>query len=652
MELLSFGLASIVAILPLGVGGLILRLVCPEMKGDLMLGLAGLIGLGAIGTLFGMLFLIPGAVAMWPVILVCVACGICTALWFKGLPKHPVPKNPKPVFDVTMILTCCVMLLGLIALVGVITPSTSLDWDSLAYHLAVPQLWIQAKHASSISFIHHSNFPGAVDSWFTVGELIGGQTAAKSFTLWFTVYGCIAVIGFIRERFSTATAWLCQIVFASIPMVMWESGTAYIDVANGLFAGFGFVFAAQHIEKREKGDLVLAAVLLSLAAGSKYTGLQAIFIASLVVLLLINKSDKLGAVKMGGLATVLSSFWYIKNWILVSNPVYPFFYSVFGGKNWDTFNGQIYSEEQKTFGYQGAMNFGQSVLGLVTSPGRFTNPQPAVGNGFAFVTLGFAVVAGAAIGIVKGLVSKFDKALGLMILIQLLAWFALSQQSRYILTLVVPMLYFVAQALEWKPMSKLVMGIVGLQVLASIWVSTNSTSLFAERLPVLIGALTRDEYLGGFKRDDGSEASGHVETYVLSKYIDSDPSVMKVGLFDEVFGYYLNKPYFWATPGHTTEMDYAHITTADDFVANLKKLGLSHAYITDKWIHNTEEEPLFLRVTGLGGETPVPYTSVERAERMKDQRTKWRVLFAEAVTSKKLTLVKAFSRTRFLFKIE
>ena len=635
------------AILPLGVGGLILRLARHEARGDLLLGLAGLIGLGAVGTLFGILFLIPGAVAMWSVLLVCVASGICTALWFKGLPKTREP-NPKT----NLIFPVGLIVLGLIALVGVLTPSTSLDWDSIAYHLAVPAIWVQQKHATSISFIHHSNFPGAVDSWFTVGQLIGGQTAAKAFTWWFTVYGCIAVNGLIRDRFNATTGWICSIAFASIPMVMWESGTAYIDVANGLFAGFGFVFAAQYVERRDRSDLVVAAVLLSLAAGSKYTGLQAILIASLVVMILADGKERFGAVKMGGLAAAFSSFWYIKNWILVGNPVYPFFYSVLGGKNWDTFNGMIYSEEQKTFGYHGVMNLGQSVLGLVTSPGRFTNPGPTSGSGLAFVSLGFAVVVGAVIGVVKGLVSKFDKALALMILIQLLGWFALSQQSRYILALVVPMLSFVAKALDWKPMSKLVMGAVAIQVIASIWVSTNSSSIFAERLPVLIGAITRDEFLGGYKLDDGSQVPGHVETYSLAKYIDQDSSVTKVGLFDEVFGYYLNKPYFWAGPGHTTELDYANITSADELVTNLKKLGISHAYLKVRLPKGSPELDLFERTAGLTGLPPVPYDQDVRKKQMVDERNKWRVLFAEAIAAKKLTLITSFSKSRFLYKIE
>ena len=647
MELLKFLIASVVALLALPWGAGILVLLKKQFELTLKVGLSGLIGMGLAGTLLGLLFLIPGAVVTG-VLFAFIAGSITSAfLLYKTKYLSSATKSKS-----NPILLLVLGLILLVPLVGVLTPSTSLDWDSIAYHLAVPKLWVQQGHAGSISYIHHSNFPGAVDSWFTVGELLGGQTAAKTFTWWFMVYGALAIFGFIKDRFNAPSAWLCAIAFASIPMVMWESGTAYVDVANGLFAGFGFVFAAQYIEKREKSDLILAAVLLSLAAGSKYTGLQAIFIASLVVLLLINKSDKLGAVKMGGLATGLSSFWYIKNWILVGNPVYPFFYSVFGGKNWDTYNGQIYSGEQKTFGYSGAMNIGQSILGLVTSPGRFTNPAAPVGGGFVFVSLGFAVFVGAAIGIIRGLVSKFDRALALMILLQLLAWFALSQQSRYILTLVIPMLYFFAKALDWKPMGKLVMGCLVLQVMASFWIAFDKNGLVMERFPVLIGAITREEFLGGYKLEDGSSAPGHVPTYSLSKFIDADSSVTKVALFDEVFGYYLNKPYFWAGPGHTTEMDYANISTADEFILSLKKLGISHAYLTNRYIQNSDEQTIFERVTGLNGMAPVPYTAEERTKRMKDQGTGWRVLFAEAVASKKLTLVNAFSRTRFLFKIE
>jgi hypothetical protein len=74
----------------------------------------------------------------------------------------------------------CVLLL-LLPLVGVFSPSTALDWDSIAYHLAVPKLWIQQNKVSSISFIHHSNFPAGVDGLFLVKRLDRQHSASFMF---------------------------------------------------------------------------------------------------------------------------------------------------------------------------------------------------------------------------------------------------------------------------------------------------------------------------------------------------------------------------------------------------------------------------------------------------------------------------------------
>ncbi len=640
LAMLIFLLLPLVCLLQ---GWKFLQIVRAELDPALAIGLSGLIGAGFEGTIIYFSCLAPSPFNT-------VLGVLITAIWGGFVLKSPrkFPWRftlPQGAFGLGLL---AVIILGLFPLVGVLTPSTTLDWDSLAYHLALPKIWSQQGHISSVSFIHHSNFPGAVDVWYYVGQLGGGQSLAKSFTWLFSIFGAVAIFGFLRSRFSAAAGWLGAIAFLGIPMVMWESGTAYIDVANGLFAGFGFVFAAQFIEKREKSDLALAAILLALAAGSKYTGLQSILIASFIALIFVD--DRRSAVKMGGLAGILAFPWYLKNWIVVGNPVYPFFYSVLHGKNWDTFQSQIYSEEQNTFGYHGAANIGQSILGLTTSPGRFTNPGPTAGSGFVFVSLGFAVMVGAVVGIVRGLVSKFDRSLALMILLQLLAWFFLSQQSRYILALVVPMLYFMGRGLEWKPLGKLVMGAVALQAIVTIWIYKET--FMAERMPVLVGGLTKEEFLGGYKLNDGTPVPGAVDFYTAAKAINEDPAVQKVGLFDEVFGYYLDKPYFWATPGHTTELGYATMQTADEFVSALKKQGITHVYLTNKYLRADQKEfELWNRVAGIDG-VPGAYSAEERDARMKDERSKWRVLFAEAIVAKKLTLVNRFSQIRFLFKVE
>lgn len=648
-QFLHFGFAGLWAFGALMLGKvLLLALRSDFVKSP---GLCGLIGMGVGGSLLGLLILVakPGAVIGLAFLVLMALPLIALVLILLKKYKEKISafqRRFKLEFSGAHFAVLAVLL---ISLIGALTPSTALDWDSIAYHLAVPKIWLEQGHASSVSFIHHSNFPGAADAWFILGESLGSQSMSKSF-MWFTsLFGCWAIFDVFKHWYKPNTALLCAVAFASIPMVLWESGSAYIDVANGLFAGFGFLFAAKGLTGEEKSDLWLSAIFLGLAASSKYTGLQSILIATTVWLILGEAQQRKGALKLVGAAGAIAAPWYIKNWITVGNPVYPFFYSLFGGKNWDTFQSFIYSREQKNFGYEGVANAGQSIFGLVTSPGRFTNPSPKSGTGFAFVSLGMAVISTAVIGVCKGLTSKTERALGLMVLFQFGAWLLLSQQSRYILALAVPLLFLGAIALEQPKTKVLSMVLVVLQVPISLYLY--STSIVAERLPVFVGGLTRDEFLGGYQAGDGGKVPGAVSIYGDLKPLASDATITKIGLYDEVFGYYCPKPYIWASPGHTTEFGYAEMTTTDQLIAAYKKMGISHIYVTNRYIRGTETETQFLNASGLSG-TVVPYPTDVREAALKEQETKWRILVAEAIGEGKLKLHTQFSQSRFLFSVQ
>ncbi|MFX5562759.1 hypothetical protein ABTD73_20110, partial [Acinetobacter baumannii] len=85
------------------------------------------------------------------------------------------------------------------------------------------------------------------------------------------------------------------------------------------------------------------------------------------------------------------------NVVNTGNPVFPFMYSRFGGKNWDAYNAEIYSNEQATFGVSREVpepgkrsidmpsqpsKLGAAILGLAYQPGRYTNPNPLSGFGW------------------------------------------------------------------------------------------------------------------------------------------------------------------------------------------------------------------------------------------------------------------------------
>jgi hypothetical protein len=549
----------------------------------------------------------------------------------------------------------CVLLL-LLPLVGVFSPSTALDWDSIAYHLAVPKLWIQQNKVSSISFIHHSNFPAGVDGLFILGETFGPSTLSKFYVWQYTFFGLLAILGItshfakeFRLNSPSLVGLVGGVTFVSIPMVMWETGSAYIDVANGLLTGVGFVLLCFGCHSIQRNTFILSGLFLGLAACTKYTGLQAIGIATITSLVFLPKAQKqLGLITIV-VACCVCAPWYVKNILTVGNPVYPFFYSLFGGKNWDLFSSVIYTEEQKTFGYNGLQSFGQSILGLNLSPGRFTNPSPTTGSGFNFVGLGVVLIASGLMGGIIAKKNKFIVSVCFVTVLQLFVWIMLSQQSRYILTLTLPLIALGAFAISSHKTKHIVLAGVALQCITAIWIF--KSSLLAERLPVVIGALSKEEFLGGF-RVEGTAVPGKVPFYSSASQMNNDSEIQKIALFDEVFGYYLNKPYIWGNPGHTTELGYADMRTSTDFVTALKRMGVSHVYLNNQFILKTSDEALFDQVTGIDGTSKIQNSEIDRSQRMNDQRTKWRVLLNESISIGSLELKQRFSRSRFLFTVK
>src|SRR6185295_13803103 len=91
------------------------------------------------------------------------------------------------------------------------------------------------------------------------------------------------------------------------------------------------------------------------------------------------------ALLVGVIAMAIACPWYIKNVVNTGNPVYPFFYSKLGGKNFSAPQAEQYSREQASFGvgtqdgHHDFTQIGHAVLGLGYQPGRFINPAQTFG---------------------------------------------------------------------------------------------------------------------------------------------------------------------------------------------------------------------------------------------------------------------------------
>lgn len=644
--------ALITFLFGLGILGLIWS-VGREWIADLdpaeQLGICGLVGLGLVGLDTLLIGLIPGGLnwGMW------IEGGLALAgyaLAARTLPKLCRFKTPE---SWRLGILAALGLALLFSLVGALGPSDMNDWDSIAYHLAVPKIWLGQGQIEYIPYIHHSNFPGALDNLFIWGLKWGGQSGAKAFSVLVFGLGMLALFGLGRRLYGEKAGWWAALAFAAIPCALWESGTAYIDVGHGLFAGLGILYTAEFVSSRRMAAAGLAAVCLALGCATKYTGLQTLF-ACLLVLSIFSvlpgrhrhpapsspgqsaPADPSGHPKPP-LAKVLALYvllplliagpWYLRNVVNTANPVYPFFYEIIGSRNWDAFSARIYKEEQQTFGVgHSPTALGAAILGLAYQPGRYVNPGQTQGLGMPTGALGAAAVAAWLAWLASGRLRRFEMGVLAVTSMSLLMWFVLSQQSRYLVTLGVPAALLAGAAVIRLRAGPILAGLVALQAAWALFIG--KVFLLDPKLPVVVGKVSEEEYLK-------AAVSFYPAAQTLNQIV---PKEGRVALYDEVFGYYLDVPYFWANPGHSTLIPYGRIENGVQLADELRKLGFTHVYMNTSVgiaFPSREAREKWAAHAGLTGE-PIPFTEQERAEAATDLRNKWRVLLAEAVAERRI----------------
>lgn len=596
-------------------------------------GVAGLLGLGVVGTLTLFLGLLPNGpeVAMGALFLAGIGLAGSSKCWKEVKVSR--------LSGISAVGAAVFGLGGIIALIGALAPANSMEWDSLAYHLAVPKIWLEQRQIGYVEGIHHSNFPFVVDNLYLLG-LQWGEAGAKAFSFCFYSLGGVWLFGYLRRTVTAEAAGWGLVLLAGIPVVLWEAGTAYIDLAHGLFAVVAAAYAAEMLGGADRRLLI--GLGAGFCLGSKFTGLQVAAALSVVwVLMAPRQMGFLPAVKKFGLAALvgvlLAAPWFIKTTVLTGNPVYPYFYSKFGGRDWSEFQSRIYTNEQQSFGVprQGGTNLGHAVLGLGYQPGRYVNPDQTNGGGFPTGSIGFAVLALALCAAAAGRLRVADRFVLAYAGLGFLMWFFLSQQSRYLTFLALPLIIPAAGLAAHAGWKRLLAGAASLQAAYSIGMMyfTQTT----DQVRVALGAESREEY-----------RLRTVPFEKVARYLNETvPSDGKIALYDEVFGYLLDPPYMWANPGHSSLIPYGQMLEGDAFADELEKLGFTHVFVNVGAAQ--QDAPAWIGEMGLAENDKL--TPEKRAAWASNQELSWRLGLAAAVRRGRLAPVKIFG-SAVVFEIQ
>ncbi|MCH8273356.1 MAG: glycosyltransferase family 39 protein, partial [Armatimonadetes bacterium] len=389
--MVGFIFAVVGSLLAVGIGALIIGRLVQSLPIGARWGLCGGVGLGAIGlaTFFWGLFGLLGQglpfYAAWAL------------LGFLGYARNwGLLTEGKEPLGAARAFLLILMILFLVRVPAVLSPSAG-DWDSLSHQMAMSQIWLDEGRITEIKFMPHSYFPATINMLYVWGLDVGGQYGAKGFSWMLALFAVLTAGGLTAHRYGRNAGWWAALAFAAVPVVLWEAGTAYQDVGHGLFAGSALLLAAFYIGDREKRWLLLSGICMGLALATKYTGFQVGLAVGLTLILFFGlarewKRGLAAAAIVGILALLIASPWYGRNAWLTGNPVYPFYYSVFGGENWSEQNSENWSSEQKRFGI-GQTNTGLnifampgSVTALALTPDRqFLPPSPVGAIGPMFI---------------------------------------------------------------------------------------------------------------------------------------------------------------------------------------------------------------------------------------------------------------------------
>jgi hypothetical protein len=249
-------------------------------------------------------------------------------------PPHHAPHEPfswDEVISVALILWVALLLGMRSLLLGVKVVS-----DGPIYHLYFAVRWWKAARlflvAAPFGESAATYFPANGDLWFAwLTATAGGDRLARIGQVPFlcvaslAAFGCARTLGASRKASLVATCWFAS----STPLLIFsfEPNVDTIFVAGYLLATYFYLQAGR--AEGQLAELGLAALAAGLAMATKPTGI--VFILPLLALPIVECLFKPISIQSKIVRTAVivfvpsltASFWFVRNWMLTGNPLYP-----------------------------------------------------------------------------------------------------------------------------------------------------------------------------------------------------------------------------------------------------------------------------------------------------------------------------------------
>ncbi|HEU18438.1 MAG TPA: phospholipid carrier-dependent glycosyltransferase [Deltaproteobacteria bacterium] len=205
--------------------------------------------------------------------------------------------------------------------------------DALIHHLAIPKLWLSHGGFYEMPWAVFSYYPMNINVLYLIPLYFGNDILPKFMHWAFGLGIALMIYTYLEKRLGKNWGLLGILIFISTPLVVRLSTSAYIDLGMVFFTTASIMAWVRwrEGEYNENQWLVISAVCMGLAVGSKYNAMIAWFFMNLMLVFSLSRdTGKSGlAVKSGAIffaiTLIIASPWFVKNLILTGNPMFPLF---------------------------------------------------------------------------------------------------------------------------------------------------------------------------------------------------------------------------------------------------------------------------------------------------------------------------------------
>jgi len=300
--------------------------------------------------------------------------------------------------------------------------------DAIAYHLSAPKEWLAAGRIFPIWWDWNTFQPFSTEFHQALGQALWNGQAAMVVTGLLAIFSTCCIYGLTRELAGRRAAIVAAVLWIAQGMFVWESTGGFVELALAGFVALSAWHLASFRGTGRMNDALWAGLAAGVSAGTKYHGL--IFVGAFAALVpLLAPRRRSAALALFAVAAAVALPWYLRNWIVAGNPLYPFASGTFGGKYLDA--GSRYDLNQSLAGYGLP-----GIWRLPFFPIEFLLHTDRYERGYSFSPALFLLApAGAVVG------GRTARLLGVGIVAYLVVWWeTMHQVTRYLL----PVFPFVA----------------------------------------------------------------------------------------------------------------------------------------------------------------------------------------------------------------